>query len=63
MRAFLVECGLEAAGLEATEDDDGAASRGCVSEQLRSDWTHLNSYGYYAQAIAMFEKDQQLGYW
>ena len=63
MRTFLVERGLEIAGLEATEEDDEAASRGCVSDQLRSDWTHLNSYGYFAQATAVFEKGRELGYW
>ncbi len=63
MRVFLVEQGLEVAGLEATEEDDEAASLGCISEQLRSDWTHLNSYGYFAQAMAIFEKGQELGYW
>ena len=63
MRVFLIDRGLETAGLEATEEDDEAAKRGCVSEQLRSDWTHLNSYGYYAQAMAVYEKGLELGYW
>lgn len=63
MRAFLIGRGLQTAGLEPTEEDDEAAQRGCVSEQLRSDWTHLNSYGYYAQAMAVYEKGQELGYW
>lgn len=63
MRAYLVDYGLETAGLEATDEDDYAASRGCVSEQLRADETHLNSYGYYVQAVAVYEKGQELGYW
>ena len=63
MRAFLVERGLETAGLEATEEDEEDANRGCVSEQLRADWTHLNSYGYYAQAVAVYERGRDLGYW
>ena len=63
MRAFLVERGLDVAGLEATDDDREAAERGCVSEQLRSDWTHLNSLGYYAQAVAVYERGRDLGYW
>lgn len=63
MRAFLVERGLETSGLKATEEDEEDASRGCISEQLRADWTHLNSYGYYAQAVAVYERGQELGYW
>lgn len=63
MRAFLVERGLGTAGLEATEADEEDASRGCISEQLRADWTHLNSYGYYAQAVAVHERGRELGYW
>lgn len=63
MRAFLIERGLETAGLEATAEDDEDASRGCISGQLRADWTHLNSYGYYAQAFAVHERGRELGYW
>ena len=63
MRLFLVEKGLEVTGLERTEEDDAAAKYGCVSGQLRSDWTHLNSFGYYAQAVAVYERGQLLEYW
>lgn len=63
MRVFLIEHGLETAGLEVTPEDAEAALTGRVPGQLRADWTHLNSYGYYAQAIAIYEKGQELGYW
>ncbi|MDO4538718.1 MAG: SGNH/GDSL hydrolase family protein [Coriobacteriales bacterium] len=63
MRVYLIEHGLEVCGLEPTEKDEEDAEDGYVSEQLRADWTHLNSYGYYAQARAVFEKGQELGYW
>ena len=63
MRLFLVERGLEVAGLTPTEEDEEYAELGWVSDQLRADWTHLNSYGYYAQAVGVYEKGQELGYW
>ncbi|MBR3236032.1 MAG: SGNH/GDSL hydrolase family protein [Atopobiaceae bacterium] len=63
MRVYLIEHGLEVAGLEETKADRDMASRGCVSEQLRADWTHLNSYGYYAQAMGIYERGLRLGYW
>ena len=63
MRVFLIERGLETAGLRATDQDETDASRGCISGQLRSDWTHLNSYGYFAKATAVYEKGRQLGIW
>lgn len=63
MRLFLIERGLSEAGLEPTEEDEEYAEQGWISEQLRYDWTHLNSYGYYAQAIGVYEKGKALGYW
>lgn len=63
MRLYLIEHGLEVAGLTPTEEDVRLVELGCVPEQLRSDWTHLNSFGYYAKAIAVYEKGQELGYW
>ena len=63
MRVYLIEHGLEVTGLEETYDDIENAKMGCVSEQLRTDWTHLNSYGYYAQAMGVYERGKELGYW
>jgi len=63
MRAFMIDNGLALAGLEPTEADIEAAQYGNISVQLRSDWTHFNSYGYYVQAVGVYQKGQQLGYW
>ncbi|HAM16002.1 MAG TPA: hypothetical protein DCP91_09145 [Eggerthellaceae bacterium] len=63
MRVYLIEHGLAVTGLKPTAQDAELAAQGCVSPQLRHDWTHLNSYGYYAQALAIYEKGTQLGYW
>lgn len=63
MRVYLIENGLEVAGLDETVEDEIYASYGCISPQLRADLTHLNSYGYYAQATAVYEKGKELGYW
>lgn len=63
MRVYLLENGLTVAGLNATEADAEAALQGNISVQLRSDWTHFNSYGYYAQAVAVYQKGKELGYW
>ncbi|MEA4814132.1 MAG: SGNH/GDSL hydrolase family protein [Oscillospiraceae bacterium] len=63
MRAFLIEDGLRITGLTPTEADEEAAEHDAISVQLRSDWTHFNSYGYYAQAVGVYQKGLQLSYW
>lgn len=63
MRVFLVENGLELVGWKATPADEAAARQGNISARLRADWTHFNSYGYYAQAVGVYQKGRQLGYW
>ena len=63
VRTYLIEYGLEITGLEPDYDDYNMAQAGCISTQLRSDWTHLNSYGYYAKACAVYEAGVDLGYW
>lgn len=63
MRVYLIEHGLEVSGLEPSAEDLSMARHGCVSTQLRADWTHLNSYGYFAQAMGIYERGLELGYW
>ena len=63
VRLFLIDHGLEVTGLREEPDDRDRASTGCISEQLKADWTHLNSYGYYAKAVAVYERGIELGYW
>ena len=63
MRLELISRGLSIAGLTETANDKEAAMKGNISEQLRADWTHFNSYGYYSKAVIIHEKGIQLGYW
>lgn len=63
MRVFLIKHGLQISGLEPTEQDFEDAQRGCISQQLRSDWTHLNARGYFAEAVAVYMRGIRLGYW
>lgn len=63
MRLYLIENGLKVCGLEEEPSDDDAASQGCISDKLKSDWTHLDSYGYYAKARGIYERGLALGYW
>ena len=53
-------------GLDETDEDRERAEKGLISLQLRNYWidnTHLNGYGYRAQAYAVYEKGIELGYW
>ena len=63
MRRYLIDNGLEVAGIDATREDRAAVLEGKVPVSLRADWTHLNSYGYYVQAVAVYQKGVTLGYW
>ncbi len=63
MRLYLVEHGLDVCGLKPTQQDTATASFGWVPHRLRADWTHLNSYGYYAKARGVYERGVQLGMW
>lgn len=63
MRTYLIENGLSDCGLSPTVEDLEAAAYGFVSVRLRSDWTHLNSWGYYSKGKAVYEKGVELGYW
>ncbi len=63
MRTFMISKGLQIAGITPTDADEEAAQYGMISVQLRADWTHFNSYGYYAKAVGVYEKGKQLGYW
>ena len=63
MRLFLLQRGLGICGLEEGPDDEYLRSIGCISRRLRSDWTHLNSFGYFAKAYGIYERGVALGYW
>lgn len=63
MRVYMLENGLEDCGFTMTEQDWEDYERGIISSQLRSDWTHFNSYGYYAKGKGLYLKGVELGYW
>ena len=63
MRVYMLENGLEDCGFTMTEQDREDYERGIISSQLRSDWTHFNSYGYYAKGKGLYLKGVELGYW
>ena len=62
-RLYMLQNGLADVGLAATYDDNVMISQGKISTQLRADWTHFNSYGYYTKALGIYKKGLQLGYW
>lgn len=63
MRVYMLENGLADCGLEQAPSDAAAYEMGYIPEQLRSDWTHFNSYGYYAKGMGIYLKGVELGYW
>ena len=63
MRTYLLENALNIAGLEPTQMDEEDLSQGRVPETIKYDYTHLNSYGYYAIGYGVYEKGLELGYW
>ena len=50
-------------GLTPTENDIIDIQTGNLPEQIRADFTHFNSYGYYSKAKAIYLKGIELGYW
>lgn len=63
MRVYMIENALSTAGLEPTQEDIYNIDDGRVPESLKHDFTHLNSYGYYAVGVAVYNKGIELGYW
>lgn len=62
-RTYMIQYGLSDCGLDTTTDDLENFKKGNISEQLRYDWTHFNSYGYYAKGTGIYKKGVELGYW
>lgn len=62
-RVYLIENGLSDCGLTPTGRDLLYGQMGCISPQLRDDWTHFNSYGYFSKGKAIYLKGIELGYW
>lgn len=63
MRTYIMQYGMDIAQLEPTQQDIDDLENGRVPEQLKDDYTHFNSYGYYVMGIAVYEKGIELGYW
>ncbi len=63
MRTYLIENGLSDCGLNTSYFDIEGYCNGQISKQLRSDYTHLNAYGYYSKGLAVYQKGIELGYW
>lgn len=63
MRTYLIQNGLSDVGLMPTKSDLINYKKGNISKRLRSDWTHLNSMGYYAKGVGIYKKGVELGYW
>lgn len=63
MRTYLIQNGLSDVGLMPTKSDLKEYKKGNISKRLRSDWTHLNSLGYYAKGVGIYKKGVELGYW
>ena len=62
-RLYLMENALSDCGLTPTENDIIDIQTGNLPEQIRADFTHFNSYGYYSKAKAIYLKGIALGYW
>ncbi len=62
-RVYLIENGMSDCKLTPDKDDLHAQECGRIPTKLRFDWTHLNSYGYYSKALAVYQKGVELGYW
>ena len=62
-RLYLMKNALSDCGLTPTENDIIDIQTGNLPEQIRADFTHFNSYGYYSKAKAIYLKGIELGYW
>lgn len=63
MRQYLADNGMTDCGLTPTEDDLSYMEYGGVPNSLKSDWSHLNEYGYWSRGKALYLKGVELGYW
>ena len=63
MRAYMLENAMDIAGLEPTEEDAYNLANSMMPESIKSDYTHMNAYGYYVIGVGVYEKGSELGYW
>lgn len=63
MRTYMLDNAFAVTGLEPTVEDYDDINHGNVPMSIKSDYTHMNSYGYYVIGKAVYEKGTELGYW
>lgn len=67
MRRYLIDLaangGLSQFGITLNDFDYLKISRGEVPFALKSDESHLNSYGYWLEGKAVYDRGLELGYW
>lgn len=63
LRTYLLNNGLSDNNLVPTDEDLADVIIGNVPTVLRNDWTHLNAYGYYSEAIGVYAKGRELTLW
>ena len=63
MRTYMLENAMDIAGLEPTEEDAYNLANSMMPESIKSDYTHMNAYGYYVIGVGVYEKGSELGYW
>lgn len=63
MRTYMLENAMDIAGLEPTEEDAYNLANSMMPESIKSDYTHMNAYGYYVIGAGVYEKGSELGYW
>ena len=63
IRDYILEYGLEDAGITATEQDLTDIANGEMPSSLRTDDVHFNRYGYQIVAQRIYEQGKVLGYW
>lgn len=63
IRKYLIEYGLEDAGITPTAQDETDISNGEIPSSLRTDAVHLNSAGYSVVGHRLYKKGVWLGYW
>lgn len=63
MRTYMLENAIDVTGLEPTEEDIYNLTHSMMPESIKSDYTHMNAYGYYVMGVGIYEKGSELGYW
>ncbi len=63
VREYLLEYGLEDAGITPTEQDTTDIANGEIPTSLRTDVVHFKAAGYSVVANQIYQKGKELGYW